>query len=434
MKQNCLFICSPSLGLLDNWIPVLTKLKKHKIKLDIFFPKINTVEQLQTSNFLSKEAFKIFNNVIYQDHFGDLYVSKFNKSFVKNISLNKFLKKTKSKIMNFINQEAFFGDGIFYKLNNIIIKLKYNYKKVDLNIFSNYNFICYDIYEENKIYIRKFEKIFKKIKKFSLHHGSDFPVRHKSISKIKVENVFPISFSSSKFEEQYYKNTYEFKNKPKILGCPKHDEKWVKTLKNQNITFPFKEKYILLISRNVDNNYLPPDRKRQYLKIIKKNIIDKNYKLVVKLHPKEDTETGKNFYFKVFKKQNFKKKWKFSKEMPLQLSTKAIFVVTFFSGVAVDMCSQKKTTIELLNLKGLERKAEKSDIFYEKSTKEPIFRVRKMGFVLGASDENQFKSKVNWVINNEKKSNDNFYKHFTKLYSRHRNASQNIYKFIIKNI
>ena len=116
MSQNCLFICSPSLGLLDNWIPVLNKLKKQKFKIDIFFPKITTVEQFNTSNFLSKEAFKTFNNVIYQDLYDDLFITKFNKKFVEDIGLNKTLKKTRSKIMRFINQEAFLGDKIFYAL------------------------------------------------------------------------------------------------------------------------------------------------------------------------------------------------------------------------------------------------------------------------------------------------------------------------------
>ena len=96
----------------------------------------------------------------------------------------------------------------------------------------------------------------------------------------------------------------------------------------------------------------------------------------------------------------------------MALSRNAKFIVSFFSGVAVDMCAQKKTTIELLDLKGLEHKASKSDLFYDKFNNEPIFRVRWNGFVLGTSDEKQFKSKVNWVINNEKNLMKNFIRIF----------------------
>ena len=148
----------------------------------------------------------------------------------------------------------------------------------------------------------------------------------------------------------------------KILGCPKFDKSWSKFVKKQKIQFPFKEKFVLLISRNYDNNYLPLNRKIQYLKIIKKNIIDKNYKLVVKLHPKEDSESGKNFYYKIFGENQYKKMEIFNR-YPLTVVSKVIFVITFFSGVAVDMCSQKKTTIELLNLKGLEKRFQKLTFF-----------------------------------------------------------------------
>ena len=68
--------------------------------------------------------------------------------------------------MKLINKEGFFGDNLFYKLNNILVKLKENHKKINLYYFSNYSFICYDMYEENKTYLIKLNNIFKDIKNF----------------------------------------------------------------------------------------------------------------------------------------------------------------------------------------------------------------------------------------------------------------------------
>ena len=65
------------------------------------------------------------------------------------------------------------------------------------------------------------------------------------------------------------------------------------------------------------------------------------------------------------------------------------------------ICALKKTTIELLNLK-IGKKVSKTDLFYEEFTQEPVFRVRKNGFVLGASNEKEFISKVNWFNSNKK--------------------------------
>ena len=76
---------------------------------------------------------------------------------------------------------------------------------------------------------------------------------------------------------------------------------------------------------------------------------------------------------------------------------------------------KKKTTIELLDLKGLEHKASKSDLFYDKFNNEPIFRVRWNGFVLGTSDEKQFKNKVNWLSITKKNLMKNFIRIFKVL-------------------
>ena len=412
------------------------KNKKKKINIDIFFPKLNTIQQFRNSNLLTNESYKTFNNAIFEDYYGNYITTKFDKKFVEKIGLSKTLQAIRSSILNFFSQEGLIGDRIFYVVNYFFYKINNKNKIINSNFFNTYTFICYDMYEENKIYLRKLKKIFEKIKKFSLHHGSDFPATHKKKKKIKIKlkNIFPILFTNSNVEKQYYKLNFILDHNPKFLGCPKHDETWLNFINQKKKTKLFNDGYVLLVSRNVDNDYLPSKRKINYLKIIKQNILDKGLKIIIKLHPKEDSESGKNFYFKIFEKENFNKSWKFSKDMPMQLSIHAKFVITFFSGVAVDMCAQKKSTIELLDLKGLENKANPFDLFYEKYTNEPVFRVRKYGFVYGTSNEKEFQNRVNWVINNEKKSNEKFYKHFTKLYSKNKKATQNVYNYILENI
>ena len=126
MSQNCLFICSPSLGLLDNWIPVLNKLKKQKFKIDIFFPKITTVEQFNTSNFLSKEAFKTFNNVIYQDLYDDLFSET-------NAPLNQKELPSREEIVNYLQEvhECFLSEIRYHKKSDLLFALvNHNYKHI----------------------------------------------------------------------------------------------------------------------------------------------------------------------------------------------------------------------------------------------------------------------------------------------------------------
>ena len=66
MKKKGLFICSPGLGLMDNWMPVIYELNKSKkYSFDIFFPNIKTFVKKhpkvkKEANFLSRNF--LFNN------------------------------------------------------------------------------------------------------------------------------------------------------------------------------------------------------------------------------------------------------------------------------------------------------------------------------------------------------------------------------------
>ena len=49
--KNIVFVCSPNLGILDNWLPFFESIKNDKEKkFTIFFPKITTINQLNESD------------------------------------------------------------------------------------------------------------------------------------------------------------------------------------------------------------------------------------------------------------------------------------------------------------------------------------------------------------------------------------------------
>lgn len=84
MKKKGLFICSPGLGLMDNWMPVIYELNKSKkYSFDIFFPDISIFEQFNKKNLLVNFSYKIFKNVIYVDIFNNFIKSKFSKKLVQ---------------------------------------------------------------------------------------------------------------------------------------------------------------------------------------------------------------------------------------------------------------------------------------------------------------------------------------------------------------
>jgi hypothetical protein len=438
LKRKILFICSPNLGILDNWLPVLKLLKSTgKYEIDIFFPKIETINQFNKNKLLLKISQSVFDSLVFEDFFNKYLIVKFSKKIIQKFNLNRYLHLILKILFKILKQEGFYGERYFYIINYLLIIVKKNnFKNINKNYFTNYNLICYDAIEENKNYIKVLNPILNKIKKFSMHHGSDFPSESIGNKKISINNVFFINFTKTKLENDYLNNSFIFKNKPRAFGNPKHDAHWINYIKkNKNYIsgYSFKN-FVLLVSRNSGSYYFPLERKVDYLKIIKKNILDKNIKIIIKLHPKENSISSKELYYEIFGKENYKKLWFFSDSHIYQLSKNCLFAITFFSGVASDLCRAGVPSIELLDLKGLEHFCSKNELFFDKNNKEPIFRIRYYGLVLGSSSEIDFTNNKNLIIQNRSKVLKKIIFNYNKFYRTNNNAIMNIKKYIEKNI
>ena len=113
-------------------------------------------------------------------------------------------------------------------------RIKYNFKyskllkrKLVEEIFDNQDVIIYDCSSEYSAYFKNLKRFTDKINKISLYHGSDFPplddkpADHER-KKIKIENVFPILFSRSKYEKNHYFQYYDYATENnRSIGNPK---------------------------------------------------------------------------------------------------------------------------------------------------------------------------------------------------------------------
>ena len=69
--KKILFLCSPGLGQLDNWAPILEEFKNKK-QVDVFFPKIGTLESFSSSG-------SYFKKLLKNNFFNYYYFSKKKK-------------------------------------------------------------------------------------------------------------------------------------------------------------------------------------------------------------------------------------------------------------------------------------------------------------------------------------------------------------------
>ena len=72
LKDTVFFLCSPSLGILDNWLPVIWDLKKKQkdLKFIIIFPRSNFIDQINLSNILLTLGSNIFDSIVFKSNSG----------------------------------------------------------------------------------------------------------------------------------------------------------------------------------------------------------------------------------------------------------------------------------------------------------------------------------------------------------------------------
>ena len=423
MKKNnhyptILFQCSPSLGLLDSWLSVLSVLRKKLPKANFIFLASNTgiMDQVNLKNDLIKISENTFDKIIFRSDAGILLSTN---SFSEAIKLNlrsriklfyyalKVLNKFKLKYLyKFID--------LIYKF---IVSRIYLNSKFDLNLFQRSNYITlFDMTDLFKPYNRDLKKIITRRKNFSLLHGTGIKgvqIRKDSIYKknlykdINFKNTTAYLFS--KYEVPYYKKFLSQKQ-IKVYGIPKHDRWWVNYLLNQNKKQISRKKYIFLISRPTSTT-LKKSKRIAFLNMIKKISLEYNLKVIIKLHPKE---LKNDLYKLVFDSGEKKISYMFSSDHPFILGRDCLFAICYYSGVPVDLLKLGIPTIELSDFTGI------NDDDHEYSLRnnngEAIREYRYLGLVLGASTYSEFRSHVKNILYNRKNVIKKLQKNYNKVF------------------
>ena len=87
LKNVVFFLCSPSLGILDNWLPVIWNLKEKQkdLKFIIIFPRASFIDQIYLSNVLLILGANIFDSIVFKSKAG-LWLAADTFSQVKMIN------------------------------------------------------------------------------------------------------------------------------------------------------------------------------------------------------------------------------------------------------------------------------------------------------------------------------------------------------------
>ena len=436
--KNIFFLCSPNLGILDNWLPVLYRIKQYAphINVLLFLPKTSIAEQISRNNVLVDIGEEVFSDVVLYWYDGEwkqtnsmLDARKMAKSAVVERFLYTYAQKFESRKIGIVS-------GILVVLVKLLAKYVFCRKRFDRYGLSDSSVVVYDVYEETKPYRDVFFDLMEDgSKKYSICHGIDIncdPIIDRSENVRAEKNTLVYLFSNA--EVDYYHRSFGIpEDNMKIVGVPRLDDDWVRLIQNSALDNTSEELFndgqqVVLFSRSL-SSYLPLERKVQALRYIKKHVIDRHgLRLVIKMHPKEVSYI--HIFYEIFGKDDLNKTWKISNLHPFALAKLSDFAIVFYSGVAIDMNYLGIPVIEYLDMNGLEKYDTNSSL---RKDGNPVFSYRYLGFVQGASNEAELKQAVDTCVTDTEKLGKVFREKYEDYFPKATDLSSDIAKTILTN-
>jgi hypothetical protein len=429
--------CSPGFSEVDVWIPVIKKLKeKGNIRIDFVFPEPSSLLLEDKNSDLFKISEQFSDNCIYRGYSDRWFIAPTLTKAYSGIKFSNIDEKIESFSIRLIKgriSKLFLMKTIgkyLLTMSKYLVQIKEDMDKNPLNnwdLLSGIDGIFCDITKENKIGNKELKYRFKNVQKFSMFHGvtphwertlkCDFPAKERSDVVV---------YSMSDLETNGYKKCFGILGENIItVGVPRHDNDWIEFLVGRSklineIEF---DSFVFLISRPA-SPYNTIERKRKALKDIYNTICIKHgLKLVLKKHPKESINgVDARMYMEVFGLENYGKTWVYSNSHAFVLGSKAIFAVSFYSGISIDMLAINKPTIEYLDLSNLD--------LYDNSHSlrgkygEPVFEYRYLNLVLGARSNEEFDRHVDSILNQPKKTISSLRSRYENFFKISKEASE----------
>ena len=395
-KRTLYFLCSPNIGLIDNWLPVIYRLKKlnNNFNYVLILSHARNISSINFDNATIKIADDVFDSLILHSPSGIwTKVDSINYVAKNNFHVWKLLEYCLIAFNKFNLPKS-----IFFLLKNIVkfldkIKYKGNLINIESTILED-DLLLYDIHTYLNPVDYKVISKFSDSYRFSMPHGISFndsimfsKVNIKKIN-IRGDNKKLIIFLFSEIlGYEYYLKQYSITQKNLIFGgVPRHDQSWIDKIQGLSNDIPpdFDDEATIFLASRPVCSYIPRERKVKVFKDIKSVIIDHlHMKVIVKLHPKELKD---NICENIFGREEYGKTWIFSDLHPYVLGKGKRLSITFNSAISFDMLRLGVPCIEYINLQGI-------------PSMNDVTEYTREGVVVGVDNCKDFKFQVNKLLN-----------------------------------
>lgn len=397
-KIEVLFLVSPNLGLLDNWLPVLLELRKKRpdITITALFPKPETVSEINPNEMMVQIGASIFDRVIFRSRAGlwtmadSLTHAKKLKeeSRVANLVIGKMRTALRlagrSALIRPVTQllDMILGYSAAMWIKGKHIPLK----KIGINAKA----ICFDTYAKTKQECHDILDHFPNTPRFSIWHGvgiTDFKVKGGDYDR-GYKAYRTTAYLYSEHERAAHSENYGLKeDEIKVVGVPRYESEWIEEiLTNSKKDIPASwNRYLFVISRPATTHFFSREKKIEALEHIKKLAFqDLHCKIVIKLRLSEYTQKD-GTYEEVLGEDSYGKDWIYSSSHPFILGKDSLFGITFYSGVAIDLLAIGVPSIQMIDLQS----GGKTGV---------IMEYKKKGLVLGGDSYEELKENARNIL------------------------------------
>lgn len=442
INKRVLLVCSPNIGILENWLPIICELKnEYGFRFSVVFPAPRIMNGLVDNPVLKEISVRVFDEVIYSDN-----KLIWKRGPIGEVERNYYKTRLSGASVRFINRN----------IERLIDRTSFRILGVVLNYFSRWNLrstisksnsgkslaVLYDVYEERKKYNAEVTRYFASLPKFSLPHGFSLPANnHKfnptwlvGFEKRGDDRDDLVAFRFSLEGNGHFKEQYKVKSENVHgVGVPRHQKKWVQEiLKTCSQQSWFCDRpFVLLISRPSNKSfYLTEKRKKQYLEEIKELVIDAlGISVVVKKHPGEVSD---EVFAEVFGKRNRGTTWEISSLHPYIISCQALFAITFYSGLSIDFAALKIPSIERVDLSGLESHDNTSAL--RRLDGLPVSPFSYYGLTLNAATRIEFEQAISSCLVSPEATLKHAYDQYRRLFFSADRSAEKVASIIVSNI
>ena len=359
-------ILSPHLGILDAWLPLLWQLKRTRPELSLLaiFPRRNDAIEVTDKDFLVEYSKELFEGVICMGEGGQgtAYSS---------------IVDAAAPMTNAAGGHSGLSIGNTVKLESLRERVK---------------LVCFDLATRMKVPVKEILDTFSSARSFSVPHGID--LRMWGGHPTGQPSLRSTAYLLSTHEVEFYRTKYGLGEEDiRVVGVLRHDPRWIDEIKRYyEAEHKPSGSYIFLASRPSNNLELfPPSRKRNAVEAVGQLASELGCKIVVRRHPKEREEA---IFEDVLGVAQYGKAWEYSALHPFVLGESALFCVTFFSSIAVDMAALGTPVIELCDFRGLSGGKQ----LFRNGEGQPISIYQKFGLALGARDYEELKLRADDVL------------------------------------